>query len=176
MITSSPSLSLHHAAFMFPTIPLRRQANTHKKSDSSSSLFLSYCDSGRQAASPKTSSHTATLSWHCTGESSAGSGAGPDHSTPPLIILVLRGMKRSGQKGWSGVEVRAQPPDRPAGAGVPLSLQLQWKPLPQWWGARRKEGGERWAGGKRGGRCRWCAQIHTLSQNTPIQQYFPHGH
>lgn len=86
----------------------------------------------------------------------------PVHSTPPLIILVLRGMKRSGQKGWSGVEVRAQPSDRPAGAGVPLSLQLQWKPLPQWWGARRKEGGERWAGGKQGRKVQMMCVKYTL--------------
>lgn len=104
--------------------------------------------------SPKTSSHAATLSWHCTG----GELCRPCSLHPSSNNTRPQRDEEERTEGWRGVEVRAQPSDRPAGAGVPLSLQLQWKPLPQWWGARRKKGGERWAGGKQGGgRCRWCA-------------------
>lgn len=84
--------------------------------------------SNTAATCPPVSSHCKALnSPHTAPESSGGNRAGPVRSTLPLIILILRGLKRSGERG--GVEVRAS--DRSASAGVPFPLQLQRKPLPQ---------------------------------------------
>lgn len=180
MITSSPSLSLSaKLRSCFPQfLSGGKQTHTQKiKSDSSSSLFLSYRDSERQAASPKTSSHTATLSWHCTGESSAGSRAGPrslhpsSNNTRPQRDEEERieGVEWSGGKSaavrsacrcWSSPLAAAAVE---ASAAVMRSEEEGGRGKVSWRQAR-EEGADD------------VRKIHTLSQNTPIQQYFPHGH
>lgn len=180
MITSSPSLSLSLPSCVHVSHNSSQAANKHthkKKSDSSSSLFLSYRDSERQAASPKTSSHTATLSWHCTGESCAGSRAGPrslhpsSNNTRPQRDEEERteGVEWSGGKSaavrsacrcWSSPLAAAAVE---ASAAVMRSEEEGGRGKVSWRQAR-EEGADD------------VRKIHTLSQNTPIQQYFPHGH